>query len=166
MSRSSRQWYGAVQIDTRFLQLLGLGLFLCVLDRRSGDGGRGIRIRKAFLGVGVGKTIWVRQALRLLRRLVGHVDIDIRASAALNNGKCDWRTSRVSGGGLSYKSKNAEISSCIVDARLNNEAATVRFDYGSVLVVRVVERQARCQLPPSTPARRVPAFGAPSTLRP
>lgn len=126
MSRASRQWYGAVQIDTRFLLLLGLGLFLCIFDRRSGDGGRGIRIRKAFLGVGVGKTIWVGQGLRLLRRLVRHADIDVRAGAALNNGKCDWRTSLVSGGRLSYKSKNSDISSCLAYARLTIEAATVR----------------------------------------
>lgn len=65
--------------------LLGLGLFLCIFDRRSGDGGRSIRIWKAFLGVGVWKTIGVGQALRLLRLLRRHADIDVRAGATWGN---------------------------------------------------------------------------------
>ena len=81
MSRASRQRCGAVQVATRcFLLLLSLGLFLCVFDRRGRDGGRGIRIGKAPLGV------WIGQA-RCLGRLLGchgGGGIDMRAGAALH----------------------------------------------------------------------------------
>lgn len=77
MSGASRSKCGAVQVATRcFLLLFSLGLLLGVLDRRSGDGGRGIWIGKAPLG------IWVRQAGSLLRRWRCH-DVVMRKQVRL-----------------------------------------------------------------------------------
>jgi hypothetical protein len=107
MSDASGQWYGAVQIDTRcFLLLLGLGLFLCIFDRRSGDGSRSIRIWKAFLGVGVWKTIGVGQALRLLRLLRRHANIDVRAGATWGNANVAAHVTRWMAAGEARVQKN------------------------------------------------------------
>jgi hypothetical protein len=74
MSRGSKTWYGACQVDTRcFLLLLGLCLLFCELDRRRrGNSSCSIRVRQARLSVWIWKAIWVWQGLRLLRLLRAH----------------------------------------------------------------------------------------------